>query len=112
MKTVLVILMLMKVASLLPLAAAEPVPVARKELLDADIAVKAISRVAVKEITLAPAVAGGLHLHPVPVIGVVTAGEITFQIEGQPAVALHAGDAFYEPANARIARFENASTTT
>lgn len=47
------------------------------------------------------------HLHPCPTFGVVTEGTLAFQIEGQPVQRLKAGDAFYEPAHARVARFEN-----
>lgn len=48
-----------------------------------------------------------LHLHPSPVVGVVTEGVIAYQIEGEPVQYLKAGDAFYEPANVRVARFDN-----
>jgi hypothetical protein len=34
-------------------------------------------------------------------------GEITFQIDGQPETNLKQGDAFFEPANRRVFRFDN-----
>jgi len=89
-------------------AAMNPVPVARRALLAADITpARPIARVEIKEVTLAPGVAAGLHLHPCPVVGVVTAGAIAFQLEGGPVRHLRAGDAFCEPAGARVARFDN-----
>lgn len=36
-------------------------------------------------------------------------GNDYFQIDGQPARTLMTGDAFYEPANAKILHFDNAS---
>jgi quercetin dioxygenase-like cupin family protein len=72
---------------------------------------KLVERVQLTQIDLAPGVQTGLHLHPGPVVGYVVKGEITFQIEGQPAQVLRAGDAFYEPANTRILHFDNASPT-
>jgi len=38
-------------------------------------------------------------------------GTIAFQIEGQPVQHLKAGDAFYEPANVLVARFDNDGDT-
>jgi quercetin dioxygenase-like cupin family protein len=53
----------------------------------------------------------GLHLHPVSTVGVVTQGSFIVQIEGQPAKTLHTGDPFFEPAQAHMLRFDNASQT-
>ena len=66
-------------------------------------------RVEVKEITFEPGQKTGLHLHKIPVVGYIAAGEFLFQIEGKPAKRLKAGDAFYEPADTRIVHFDNAS---
>ncbi len=41
------------------------------------------------------------------VLGTVTQGAIALQIEGKPVQHLKAGDAFYEPAQVPIARFDN-----
>ena len=86
--------------------------VTRKDLLTASlVSDRAISKVEIKEITLGPMVRAPLHLHPCPVVGIVSAGEIAFQIEGAPVQHLKVGDAFYEPANVRIARFDNEGNT-
>jgi quercetin dioxygenase-like cupin family protein len=39
-------------------------------------------------------------------------GEIAFQIEGHPETILKTGDAFFEPANTRILRFDNIGPRT
>ncbi len=84
----------------------------RKALLTAAISPnKSIANVEIKEITLGRGQNAPLHLHPCPVVGVITAGSIAFQIEGQAVQHLKAGDAFYEPANVRIARFDNDGET-
>ena len=44
-------------------------------------------------------------------MGVVTEGTIAFQIEGETVQYLNAGDAFYEPANVRVAHFDNDGDT-
>jgi quercetin dioxygenase-like cupin family protein len=83
-------------------------PVIRKDLLDAVInSDKSVSKVEIKEVTLGPGVKAPLHIHPCPTMGVVTDGSILFQIEGQEASLLKAGDAFYEPENVRVAKFDN-----
>ena len=51
----------------------------------------------------------GQHVHPVPTLGVVLKGRIRLQVEGEPVQILKAGDAFFEPANAVVRHFENAS---
>ena len=88
-----------------------PSTIVRKELLTAAIAAsKDVSRVEIKEIELAPSQQTGLHRHPCPVVGYVAHGSIRFQVEGQPAQLLAAGSAFFEPADARVVRFDNASS--
>ena len=80
----------------------------RKALLSAPIeGSKIVERVEIKEIELSVAQATGLHLHPCPVVGHVVEGEIAFQIDDQPEKILRSGDAFFEPANTRILRFDN-----
>ena len=59
-------------------------------------------------IDFAPAQKTGAHIHPIPVVGYVVKGSITFEVEGQPARTLAAGAAFFEPANAKIVAFDNA----
>ena len=83
-------------------------PVARKDLLNALIDPgRLVSRVEIQEITMAPGVKAPLHLHPCPTVGVVTEGCITYQVEGSTGQHLRAGDAFYEPLNVRVAKFDN-----
>ncbi len=83
-------------------------PVTRKALLKATVAPeKAVATVDIQEVTMGPKQKAPLHLHPCPTLGVVTEGTIAFQIEGQPVQHLKAGDAFYEPANVRVSRFDN-----
>jgi quercetin dioxygenase-like cupin family protein len=68
-----------------------------------------VERVEVKEVTLAAGQGTGLHFHACPVVGYVTEGAIVFQFEGQPATELKPGDAFFEPADVRVAHFDNAT---
>ena len=84
----------------------------RKSLLAAALgAAVPIERVEVQQIELPPGKAVGLHRHPCPVAGYIARGAINFQIEGEPAQYLCPGDAFYEPCGARVAHFDNASST-
>ncbi|OJW61277.1 MAG: hypothetical protein BGO55_28695 [Sphingobacteriales bacterium 50-39] len=70
-----------------------------------------ISRVDIREINLAPDQKGPLHKHPCPVVGYIVSGTIYFQVKGDSARILKAGDPFYEPAGAVITHFDNASPT-
>jgi len=82
--------------------------VSRKDLLSAMITSgKTVSQIEIKEVTMGPKVKAPLHLHPCPVVGVITEGTISFQIEGEAVQYLKTGEAFYEPANVRVARFDN-----
>ncbi len=81
--------------------------VVRTPLLTAGIeGTKSVDHVEVMRIVMSPDQRSGLHLHPCPVIGVVTHGSVLFGAEGEPSRVLLPGDAFYEPANARIAHFD------
>ncbi|MEV0684383.1 cupin domain-containing protein [Nocardia sp. NPDC050378] len=66
----------------------------------------ALHRVEIRRITLAPDVAGGLHVHNGPVFGSIESGSAVYQIEGEPPTILRPGDVFYEPAHVRIQRFD------
>jgi quercetin dioxygenase-like cupin family protein len=44
-------------------------------------------------------------------LGYVVSGSVHFEVEGQAALFLRAGDAFYEPANVNVPHFDNASQT-
>jgi quercetin dioxygenase-like cupin family protein len=86
--------------------------VERKALLTAIMnGASPVGRVEAKEIEFKPSQRTGLHRHPCPVVGYVADGEISFQIEGEASKTLKRGDAFYEPLNARVAHFDNASDT-
>jgi quercetin dioxygenase-like cupin family protein len=91
--------------------AAKP-SVTRKDLLTAVMSPEnVVSKIEVKEVTMGPGQKAPLHLHPCPVVGVITEGSISFQIEGQAAQHLKTGDAFYEPANVRVSHFDNDGET-
>src|ERR1700761_7943889 len=62
-------------------------------------------------IRFAPGQPTGLHRHPISTCGVVTAGRIAFQIEGEAERLLATGDAFFEPAGQTILKFDNASSS-
>jgi quercetin dioxygenase-like cupin family protein len=66
----------------------------------------ATQRVEIRRITVAPGYGAGLHIHHGPVFGNIETGSAVYQIEGQPETVLKPGDVFYEPAGARIARFD------
>ena len=83
----------------------------RKPLLAANINRRAVTSVDVRQITFMPNQQTGKHRHPCPVVGYIAWGTAIFQIEGQPARQLIEGEAFYEPADTVILRFDNASQT-
>ena len=72
-------------------------------------AAKLVDRVEIMEIRFVPGQETGFHRHPCPVVGYIADGTILFQIDGEPAVTLQRGDAFFEPANREIRHFDNAS---
>lgn len=91
---------------------AAPDPIVREPLLEAVLSgAPTVERVKVARIELAPLQETGLHLHPCATVGLITDGTIRFQIEGGPEQTLNAGDAFHEPADTRIAHFDNASAS-
>ncbi|MCU1406248.1 MAG: cupin 2 protein [Glaciihabitans sp.] len=82
-------------------------PVVRTTLMDQALPDGvAITHVETRRITIAPSVAGGAHVHNGPVFGVIENGSAVLQVEDGPEVVLRAGDAFYEPANVVISRFD------
>jgi quercetin dioxygenase-like cupin family protein len=70
---------------------------------------KKVGKVEIKEIVFRPGQKTGLHFHPCPVVGYIAEGKVTFQIEGGEEKTLRAGEAFFEPPNVKILRFDNAS---
>ena len=82
-------------------------PITRTVVLDQPLpAPQSTHRVEVRRITIAPGHAAGLHVHNGPVFGSIETGSVVYQIEGARASVLVAGDVFYEPKGARIARFD------
>jgi len=63
----------------------------------------------VRSLSFSPSQRTGVHSHPCPVVGYIVEGAAILQVEGQPEQRLDTGAAFYEPAGARIVRFDNAS---
>src|ERR1700733_10210477 len=86
--------------------------IVRHPLLTANLANAVLTNhVEIKRIDFAGGQQAGLHFHPCPVVGYVAKGSILFQMDGQPPKTLHAGDAFFEPANVKMLHFDNASAT-
>lgn len=85
--------------------------IVRKVLLTQSIPVKEVRTVDIREITFCPGQKAGYHRHPCPVFGLIKSGEVLFQVDGHHEQVLHAGDAFYEPQDAPIVHFDNASTS-
>ncbi len=69
------------------------------------------SHVEVVRLDFLPGMITPYHEHPVPVIGYVARGAFDVQIEGQPMRHYKTGDSIYEPANTRMAHFDNVSKT-
>lgn len=88
-----------------------PDSIIRKKILLAQFPTRNVSSVDVREINFGPKQKTGRHQHPIPVMGYIVSGTVLFEVEGQSAKVLHAGDAFYEPANTTIAHFDNQSDT-
>lgn len=81
----------------------------RVALLSVQLPKSNIFRVEVKRISLQPLQKTGYHRHPCSVLGYITQGTITFQIEGEESQTLEEGQAFFEPANKEIVHFDNRS---
>jgi quercetin dioxygenase-like cupin family protein len=91
--------------------AAEPEGLQRRRLLTAELGTRQVTKVHVQEIRFAPGQKAGLHVHPCPVTGYILKGAAVLEVEGHAAQVLPAGSAFYEPAGARISRFDNHSAS-
>ena len=106
--TILLLLQTITAAAQTP-AAGMQTPIVRRQLMLAHFDARPISKVDIREINLAPGQKGPLHKHPCPVVGYIVSGSIYFQVKGDSAIILKAGDPFYEPAGIVISHFDNAS---
>ncbi len=87
-----------------------PADINRKTLLEQQLPATTIETVRMDELTLAPGAGAPDHHHPCEVYGYVLDGQLLYQVHGQAAVLLYAGDSFREAAGERIAVFKNALT--
>lgn len=87
----------------------QPLQPSRRDLLNA-VVNQTVSVVEIKEVTMPKGQSAPKHLHECPVVGIVKSGSVLFQAEGEEAVIIKAGEAFYEPRNKTILHFDNAST--
>lgn len=85
-----------------------PQQITRKDLLTALVS-QTISTVEIQTITLPPGQSAPKHFHPCPVVGYVASGSVLFQIEGEESKIIPQGEAFFEPKDATILHFDNAS---
>ncbi len=83
--------------------------IVRKDLLTAKMESRTISKVNVMEINFPPGQKAAYHKHPCPVVGYIVSGKILLQVEDDSSKVLNSGDAFYEPAETPIVRFDNYS---
>lgn len=81
------------------------------KLLTANFQSRDVVQVEVGDFHFLPGQIAPIHTHSAPAIGYVVKGIIIYQIEGEKVQILHEGDAFYEPVDQRILRFDNASAT-
>ena len=85
--------------------------IVREPLLTASPIHKMVNRAELKEITFKPLMKTGRHLHPCPVVGYIVSGTALVQEKGGQLQRITAGQAFYEPANKVMVRFDNASAS-
>ena len=82
-------------------------PVARDVKLEVTLPAEWLTgRVEVHQVRLLPGTPVGAHVHNGPVFGSIVTGSAVYQIDGGQPSTLVAGDVFYEPEGARIARFD------
>jgi quercetin dioxygenase-like cupin family protein len=95
------------------LTAAQGQPVIKRTPLASHVLAppKSISHVEVVRLDFLPGMITPHHEHPVSVIGYVEKGAFDVQIEGQPMHRYKTGESILEPANTRIAHFDNVSKT-
>jgi quercetin dioxygenase-like cupin family protein len=70
-----------------------------------------LARVQVVRLEFPPGEETGLHFHPMPVMGYVAEGAFIVQVEGGEVRRYQTGEIVLEPADTRITRFDNASSS-
>ncbi|WP_158266530.1 cupin domain-containing protein [Allosphingosinicella deserti] len=91
-------------------AAAAGQAIARVPLMERGLGqARQVETVRAMRIDFRPGQHSGKHMHPVPTMGIVLQGRIRLRIEGQPIQILSAGESFFEPADAIVLGFDNAS---
>lgn len=81
------------------------------KLLTANFKSRQVVQVEVGDFHFKPGQVAPVHSHDAPAVGYVAKGQIIYQVEGEKPQILNEGDAFYEPTDTRILRFDNASAT-
>jgi len=81
------------------------------KLLTANFEPREVVQVEVGDFHFVPGQVAPIHTHAAPAVGYVAKGSIINQVEGEKPQVLRTGDAFFEPVNKRILRFDNASAT-
>jgi len=81
------------------------------KLLTANFETRRVVQVEAGDFHFAPGQVAPVHTHDAPAVGYVAKGSIIYQVEGEKPQVLNAGDAFFEPVDQRILRFDNASAT-
>lgn len=81
------------------------------KLLTAKFEPRQVIQIEVGDFHFKPGQIAPVHTHTAPAVGYIVKGTIIYQIEGERPRILWAGDAFFEPTDQRILRFDNASAT-
>lgn len=81
------------------------------KLLTANFEARKVVQVEAGDFHFKPGQIAPIHTHSAPAVGYVAKGSIIYQVEGEKEQLLREGDAFFEPIDKRILRFDNASAT-
>ncbi len=81
------------------------------KLLTAQFEARQVVQIEVGDFHFTPGQIAPVHSHEAPAVGYVAKGAIIYQVEGEKPQVLREGDAFFEPPDKRILRFDNASAT-
>ena len=80
--------------------------VTREIVQDVVLPPQLVGRVQSRRITIPPGAVTGPHTHNGPVFGVVLSGTAFVQVDGGELVVVRPGEAFFEPAEVPIDRFD------